>query len=1038
MSKHEGRTKRGHSKQMHCEMKKTFLLSRQHVPGGGGNAPLPSPLSYKRLLFTQLDERYLVRPCCQGYSHMEEFPTSSAKQSTPHKRNTEEPKSGSKRRRLRQRGYSSDHGSSSDEEVEIREECLGNTFETSSVASSLDKQPLIAKRAMMSNLGRAPRFDQQSHTEDSASLQTPNTPVAERSIGRPATDGGSVRTRLSAPVEQPTRSSMNLEGISHTEFMIVLDKYYETVVADPTALAHENAELGDHFNVRYLASRIRLEWRRGEVIPRENIEAAYATALNTLFFLSTQVKKRELMHQRLPCHPIEARDALLKMARVQRHAMEMLLCQSNMTTLLASQDLGSWNPEQRYGENFEDLLELSSAPDNAAAGEGTGNANGKKGRIENNVVLANAVRRFASERGYTRNDMMVYSQYIDRDGRPMGAYKKVCTLPELLYKVMSPDRGQFIYAVGLAAHREKVLAALNEVPDDRAFPVLRRDFNYLAFSDGMIRKTDMRFFPHGSIELKGRTPHHFIDQPFCLSNGINPLSLSIQELLDKHVPNFRTILDTQHFLGDPAAVQASKEALDNGFRGLQRQLEAMKQEGRMEAVTAIVNNYNIPFRLAHDALHEARSAFEALIEQCIAGDHVSVEDVVAVEESIVAEELKRAEAYKRLCQEYPQLFQPWECSYCKTQFAPDKLKALPAHWFLQRFYLYMDLRTRTWKPNHEPWTLHPLHLCPYKQEQGEALAAFIGRSHYKIGQRDSVCRAVWLYGVGGSGKTTILDIISWGYQNEDVGEIGNEVEAKWSIADVGDCQVALFPELKANCNFPMGKILVMIEGKHVKQEVKRQNAKKISWDAYIYGAMNELVGRWEDRQGELLRRFLYFIFEHAPPLMDDNLIDAIRMEYNCITALGLLAYRRLAGLMKLPHPKLNKERGWEGSAPYALMNNCVKLYMESNIIYRFLTNPNGDMEFGPHETHYMPMATFREMFNKFYRSIKPTSTPVLQESGLASLFRNFNIKLETSERLYPPPSPMQAYGNNGETGTERSTTKFMQWVVGVRKADSAT
>lgn len=226
----------------------------------------------------------------------------------------------------------------------------------------------------------------------------------------------------------------------------------------------------------------------------------------------------------------------------------------------------------------------------------------------------------------------------------------------------------------------------------------------------------------------------------------------------------------------------------------------------------------------------------------------------------------------------------------------DEILADPAHPLSGRVARHHVAGGR-WMPERDAPVFNRVLDCQFDWPDCEGvkdfLCAMLGRLFFEVGELDRWRAAPFLYGIGGSGKSLIVNFLTRCLFREGAaGHLASEREACFPLFGIVDC------ELVVNCALPerMSRSLgsehtrvicsggpVLITRKHLPPvEVP-------AWKAPAVFASNYPPPPWSLRE----RRLLPFHFGVRPPSLDGGLSDGLREEAPAILRQILAAYRAL-------------------------------------------------------------------------------------------------------------------------------------------------
>lgn len=151
---------------------------------------------------------------------------------------------------------------------------------------------------------------------------------------------------------------------------------------------------------------------------------------------------------------------------------------------------------------------------------------------------------------------------------------------------------------------------------------------------------------------------------------------------------------------------------------------------------------------------------------------------------------------------------------------------------------------------------------------------FMGRMLYYVNELDSWEKMPFFFGIAGTGKSSIVDIVSNFYQNEDVIMLNNNFERQFGLMNTENYLIMCGPEIKKDFSMEQATLQQMITGEKVRACVKHGAAYDISpWKTPLICAGNQIPGM-EDNSNSLIRRLV--IFNHQRAVTEDMKDDSLK------------------------------------------------------------------------------------------------------------------------------------------------------------------
>ena len=197
--------------------------------------------------------------------------------------------------------------------------------------------------------------------------------------------------------------------------------------------------------------------------------------------------------------------------------------------------------------------------------------------------------------------------------------------------------------------------------------------------------------------------------------------------------------------------------------------------------------------------------------------------------------------------------------------------------------------------------------------------AFLGRCLHPLHSLDErLHMSIFFYGQGGTGKSTIINLVRLMLQSrstividnvsyvdtptvhratnnihpdeklirtgiddnyiDNVHEISPSVEENYPLQGCVGKMACIAPELRADSNFPQGLMLKMAAGENVSVSQKHVAPVSLSWKMATLFGMNEPVRSWVDSHGELSRRAVVLHFSQIPERRNQQLPELLIQE----------------------------------------------------------------------------------------------------------------------------------------------------------------
>lgn len=158
------------------------------------------------------------------------------------------------------------------------------------------------------------------------------------------------------------------------------------------------------------------------------------------------------------------------------------------------------------------------------------------------------------------------------------------------------------------------------------------------------------------------------------------------------------------------------------------------------------------------------------------------------------------------------------------------------------------------------------------------ILGLIGRVIHEVGALDTWEVAPFLFGMAGTGKSSVLDVACSFFEVEDVVALGNRIEKNFGLQSTIGKLFFVAPDIKHNFQLDAGDLQTMISGDLTPVNKKYEVAETVRWITPFLMAGNELPTAWRDKLGALLRRIIVVPFDNVIKVenRDDGLKRALQ------------------------------------------------------------------------------------------------------------------------------------------------------------------
>jgi hypothetical protein len=150
------------------------------------------------------------------------------------------------------------------------------------------------------------------------------------------------------------------------------------------------------------------------------------------------------------------------------------------------------------------------------------------------------------------------------------------------------------------------------------------------------------------------------------------------------------------------------------------------------------------------------------------------------------------------------------------------------------------------------------------------LYASLGRLIFEVGTKDNWQYVPYFKGLAGTGKSSLLNLVSKFFDVNDVGVLMSEAQTTFSVEHIYDKYMFLGMDVNNKMNFSQTRFNSMVSGEKISVERKFKIAMSVKWSATGAFAGNTYPP-WLDSGGSLSRRLMIFLFTEDPVDKDPNL-----------------------------------------------------------------------------------------------------------------------------------------------------------------------
>ena len=216
------------------------------------------------------------------------------------------------------------------------------------------------------------------------------------------------------------------------------------------------------------------------------------------------------------------------------------------------------------------------------------------------------------------------------------------------------------------------------------------------------------------------------------------------------------------------------------------------------------------------------------------------------------------------------------------------------------------------------------------------LYVLMGRLIYETNECDGWQVFPFFQGIAGTGKGTILKVLTWFYDPDDVAALENSTEKIFGLESIYDKYIFIAAELKRNLNIDQATFQKIVSGEEVSVAKKNKMAKKVIWKTPGAAAGNTTI--FQDNSGSIARRFVTFTFKKkvnkksGDPKLEEKLMKELHIIIKKCNSAYLWAVNNYS------------EQDIWNVLPDYFQNTRDEISQETNVIKNFMSS--GKLEFG--------------------------------------------------------------------------------------------
>lgn len=268
---------------------------------------------------------------------------------------------------------------------------------------------------------------------------------------------------------------------------------------------------------------------------------------------------------------------------------------------------------------------------------------------------------------------------------------------------------------------------------------------------------------------------------------------------------------------------------------------------------------------------------------------------------------------------------------------------------------------------------------------------FLGRMLYNVSYLDNWQVISMLLGCGGTGKSTIHNVVRMFYESQDIGIMSNNYQKVFGLSDIYDKFAFIAPEIKKDWSIDQAEFQEIVSGGKVNVNIKNKSSINIEWQTPGMLAGNENPG-FVDNASSIQRRMVCTRFDNKVKDGDPLLSKRLEDEVDCIMKQCNLYYLEFVR-------RYGDKDIWSWLPPYFLETQTM-MACASNALIAFL---NSDVVcYG--EGHEVPMDDFWKKFNSFC-SENNFKRPNITVDMYKAPFSKYSVRVEKKRNNKYPNTP---------------------------------